>query len=211
MKRQRTLLTDHLYFGVEAQRLRDGSGRVLSRVVGLAPERARVNANHVQHDFGMNTVEGRALVDEFVAEGLLQPRAERQGDYFLTPRFVEVASARVVEPLARTRAKLIVRQAGELAAQINAESHRNPLAIGAVAVCGSYMSLDDQLADLDLAVVVHPRESVRRMRWRSLATKAEGASEIRHAFRKLSSFVHVQLVADLRLVPRPFAVVFQEP
>src|SRR5206468_11828660 len=119
-----------------------------------------------------------------------------QGDYFLTPRFVELASARVVEPLARTRAKVIVRQAGELAVQINAESRQNPFAIDAVAVFGSYMSLDDRLADLELGVVVHTRERTRRIRWRPMATTADGASEIRYAFRKLSSFVHVQLVAD---------------
>jgi hypothetical protein len=211
MKRQRTLITHRLYFGVEARRLRDGSGRVLSRVVGLAPERARVSAHHVKQDFGMNTVEGSALVEEFVAEGLLQPRAERHGDYFLTERFVEVASARVVQPLARTRAKLIVGKAGDLGARINAESRQNPLAIDAIAVFGSYMSLDDELGDLELAVVVRAREPVRRIRLRAMASKAEGAREIRHAFRELSSFVHVHLVTDLRVVPRPFAVVFQSP
>jgi hypothetical protein len=211
MKRQRTLLTHRLYFGVEARRLRDGSGRVLSRVVGLAPERARVSANHVKQDFGMNTVEGGALVDEFVAEGLLQPRAERQGDYFLTERFVEVASARVVEPLTRMRAKLIVGRASELATRINAESRKNPLEIEAVAVFGGYMSLDDELGDLELAVVVRARDAVRRIRLRPMASRAEGASEIRRAFRDLSSFVHAHLVTDLRVVPRPFAVVFQSP
>lgn len=211
MKRQRTLITDRLYFGVEAQRLRDGSGRVLSRVVGLAPERARVSGHHVQQDFGMDTVEGQALVDGFVAEGLLQPRAEREGDYFLTERFVEVASARVVEPLARSRARLIVARAGELATRINAELRQNPLAIEAIAVFGGYMSLDDQLSDLELAVVVRNREPVGRIHWRPMASRAEGASEIRRAFRKLSSFVHVQVLSDVKLVPRPFAVVFQKP
>ncbi len=211
MKRPRTLIADRLYFGVEAQRLRDGSGRVLSRVVGLAPERARVSSHHVQQDFGMDTVEGQALVDGFVAEGLLQPRVEHEGDYFLTERFVEVASARVVEPLARARAKLIVIRAGELATRINAELRQNPLTIEAIAVYGSYMSLDDELADLELAVVVRAREPVSRLRWRPMASRAEGASEIRRAFRKLSSFVHATVVSDVTLVPRPFAVVFQEP
>jgi hypothetical protein len=210
VSRQRTLLTRHLYFGVDAQRLRDGSGRVLSRVVGLAPERARVSAQHVKQDFGLDTVEAKVLVDEFVAEGLLRPRADRRGDYFLTERFVEVASARVVEPLPRTRAKAIVSRAGETAARINAEARRNPLAIDAVAAFGTYMSLDDELAELDLAVLVRPRDPVRRFRWRPLATKAEGASEIRHAFRALSSFVHVVVVTDLRVVPRPFAFVWQD-
>jgi hypothetical protein len=211
VKHQRTLITHRLYFGVEAQRLRDGSGRVLSRVVGLAPERARVSANHVKQDFGLDTAAGQALISEFVAEGLLQPHAERQGDYFLTERFVEMASARVVEPIPRTRAKLIVGKAGEVAARINAESRRNPLAVEAVAAFGSYMSLDEALGDIELAAVVRARDAVRRLRWRPMIPKAEGASEIRRAFRALSSFVRIQLVTDLRLVPRPFVVVFREP
>jgi len=208
-RKQRTLTTDRKYFGVDAARLRDGSGRVLARVVGLAPERARVRGHHVKQDFGLDTIEGRALVEEFVAEGLLRPRAERADDYFLTSRFVEVASARVVEPLPRTRAKLIAAKAAQVAAQINAESKRNPLVIEAVAVFGSYMSLDDSLAELEMAIVVQPREPVRKIRLWPRVTKAEGAAEIRKTFQALSSFVQVMLVANLRLVPRPFTVVFE--
>jgi len=212
MRRQRTLLTHRLYYGVDAQRLRDGSGRVLSRVAGLAPERARVSAHHVLQDFGMDPVQGQALIGEFVAEGLLQLRAERQGDYFPTERLVEMATARVVDPLPRPQARVIVGQAGAAAARINAEATRNPLAIEAVAVFGSYMSLDDELADLELAAVVHARSSsALRFRWRPMATKAEGASEIRHALRALSPFVHAQVVTDLRAVPRPFSLIYQAP
>jgi hypothetical protein len=211
MRKQRTLITKRLYFGIEAQRLRDASGRVLSRVVGLTPERARVSAAHVQHDFGMDTVEGRALVDEFVAEGLLRPRSDRQGDYFLTERFVEVASARVVEPLPRAKAKLLVARATDLAAELNADAPTNPLEIEAVATYGSYMSLDDEMGDLDFAVIVHMRPRPRRLlTLRRMAPKAEGAEQIRTAFRALSSFVNVQLLTELRLVPRPFAVIYQQ-
>ena len=211
MTRQRTLITHRLYFGVEAERLRDGSGRVLSRVAGLAPERARVSAQHVLQDFGMDVAQGQTLIGALVAEGLLRPRAERQGDYFPTERLAELATARVVDPLPRVEARLIVSKAGELAARINAESTRNPLAIEAVAVFGSYMSLDDELADLELAAVFRARAPAHGFRWRPMATKADGASEIRHALRALSPFVHAQVVTDLHVVPRPFAVVFQEP
>jgi hypothetical protein len=207
----RTLITRHLYFGMEAERLRDASGRVLSRVVGLPPERARVRTEHLKQDFHVDTVEGKALVDEFVAEGLLQPRAERKGDYYLTERFVEIAAARIVEPLPRARAKYLVDQASELAGRINAEGNRNPLEIDSVVAFGSYMSLDETLAELDLAVIVRSRGPGRRTRWKRMATKPEGAGEIKAAFRELSSFVHVQIMKDMRLLPRPFAVVFQDP
>ena len=207
----RTLITQHLYFGMDAQKLRDASGRVLARVVGLPPERARVRAEHVKQDFHVDTVEGKALVDEFVAEGLLQPRAEREGDYYLTERFVEVAAARIVEPLPRARAKYLVDQASELAGRINAEWNRNPLEVDSVVAFGSYMSLDDTLAELDLAVIVRTRSPARRTRWKRMSSTPEGASEIKAVFRALSSFVHVQIMKDMRLLPRPFAVVFQDP
>jgi hypothetical protein len=196
---------------MDAERLRDASGRVLSRVVGLPPERARVRAEHLQQDFHVDAVEGKALVDEFVAEGLLQPRAERQGDYFLTERFVEIAAARIVEPLPRARAKRLIERACELAARINAGATRNPLEIDAVVAFGSYMSLDEQLAELDLGIIVRSRGQARRARWKPMATRTEGASEIRAAFRELSSFVRVQILKDMHLLPRPFAVVFQDP
>jgi len=207
----RTLITRHTYFGMDAERLRAASSRVLSRVVGLPPERARVRAEHLRQDFHVNTVDGRALVDEFVAEGLLQPRAERDGDYFLTERFVEIAAARIVEPLPRARAKYLIEQAAALAARINAEWTRNPLEIDSVAAFGSYMSLDDLLGELDLGVVVRSRSPSRRTRWKPMTTRPEGAAEIRAAFRDLSSFIHMQIMKDMRLLPRPFAVVYQEP
>ncbi len=211
MRKQRTLITKTLYFGIDAQRLRDASGRVLSRIVGLTPERARVSAQHVRYDFGMNTIEGAHLVDEFVAEGLLQPRAERSGDYFLTERFVEVASARVVEPLPRARARLIVGRVQELAADLNATATNNPFQVSAVAAFGSYMSLDAELAELPLGIMLRRRPPARGLRLRRMATQAEGATKIRAAFTALSSFVNAQLVTELRLLPRPFAVVYQAP
>jgi len=210
MKRPRTLITHRVYFGLEAQRLRDGSGRVMARVVGLAPERAHVSLNHLAQDFGLDAREGRAIVDELMAEGLLRRRTGRRDAFFPTERFAELAGARVVDPLARSRARLLVHAAGELAAAINATSRANPLAIEAVAVFGQYMSLDDELGELELALVVRPRERGRRFRWRRPASRSEGANEIRRAFGALSSFVQVHLVTDLASVPRPFAVVFQD-
>jgi hypothetical protein len=52
------------------------------------------------------------------------------------------------------------------------------------------------------------RPTSRRARWRMLS-KADGAHEIRGAFKSLSSFVHVQLVTRIGDLPPPFAVVFQ--
>jgi hypothetical protein len=208
--RERTLVTERRYFGMDPLDLRAAANRVLARVVGLPPELVRVSARNLRQDFAMNTVEGEALVEGFVAEGLLEPRTERHGDYRLTERFLEFATARVVEPLPRQRAKELVVRACELAARINTEWTRNPLEIELVAPYGSYMGRDSQLAALPLGIVVRPREPSRRARWGRIATKSDGARDMRVAFRELSSFIRVRMVNDRRLLPRPFTVVFQE-
>ena len=206
--KSRTLVTERLYFGVDAFRLREATGKVLSRVVGLAPDRAKVRAEDIRHDFGLDTVEGSSTVDEMVAEGLLEPRAEVTGEYQLTDRFREYANARVVEPLSRSRARIIVANARELADRINAEWTRNPLEISAIAPFGSYLSQEPRLEALPIGIVVRLRHASRRARFRMLS-KADGAHEIRGAFKALSSFVHAQLCTDIGDLPPPFAVVYQ--
>jgi hypothetical protein len=176
-------------------------------VVGLPPERARVRAEHLRQDFHTDTVGVQALVEELVAEGLLRPRAERAGDYFVTERFVEIAAARIVEAVPRACARRLHDQAAQLAARINREWRRNPYEIEAVAAFGSYMSLEDELADVGVGVVVRPRTAARRSRWKPLADKQESAREIRRAFRELSP---AMLVREARQLPRPFALVFQD-
>ena len=202
----RTLVTQRLYFGLKAIDLRAATGRVLSRVVGLPPERARVSARHLRQDFGVDTVQGNTLVAQLVAEGLLEPPGELQADYGVTERFVEYASARVVEPLPRERARQLLVHACELATRVNGQWTHNPLEIEAVAPFGCYMSRDRQLAELPLGIVVRPR--ARRARWGRAQTKSDGAREIRAQFRELSSFIHVRMVNDTRRLPRPFAVAF---
>jgi hypothetical protein len=205
-----TLVTHRKYFGMNPLYLRAATDRVLARVVGLPPERAQVNARALRQDFGADTEVGQRLVAGFVAEGLLVPKAEAPEDYRLTERFYEFACARVVEPLARSRAKHLLGRACELATLINAEWSRNPLEIEALAPFGRYMSRDSQLGELPLGIVVHGRAAARRARWGRLISKADGAAEIRAAFRELSSFVRVRMVNEMRLLPRPFSVVFQQ-
>jgi hypothetical protein len=207
----RTLVTRRLYFGIEAMTLRAATARVLSRVVGLPPERARVSRRALRQDFELDTVLGGALVNEFVAEGLLQPDAKGgTDDFWLTDRFVEFASARVVEPLPRARAKQLLSKACELAAQTNLEWTRNALEISALAPFGAYMSRDSLLAELPIGIVVRSRSHKRRARFGRINTRPDSAGELRAAFRDLSSFVRVHMVNDLTLVPRPFSVVFQQ-
>jgi|SRR5947199_7506059 len=204
----RTLVTHRLYFGMDALALRGAMTRVLARVAGLPPERAWLNTRNLRHDFELDTVQGRALVDSLVNEGLLEPRPEREDDYLLTERFLEFATARVVEPLPRIRAKRLVRKACLLASRINAEWKRNPLEVELIAPFGAYMSCEQELAELSLGIVLRPRDPSRRARWGRIATSQEGADDICAAVEDLSTFIVVRLVNEAQLLPRPFAVAF---
>jgi hypothetical protein len=204
----RVLLSHRRYFGVDPQRFRDSAARVLSRVAGLPPERARISLRHLRNDFRVDTVEGNVLADELVEAGLLAPRTDSPGDYRVTPLLAEVASAQVVDPMPRARAREIVSEACALALVINAGWARIPLEIEAIAPYGSYMSRDPHIDALALGIVLRTRPETRRAHWRT-ATKADGAKAIRTEFRNLDPFVRAHLVTELASLPRPFSVVFR--
>lgn len=206
--KSRTLVSDRRYFGFEAAALRAAAARVVSRVAGLPQERSRIRGAFLRQDFGVDTIDGRALLEDLCAGGLLQKAPEPASDFLVTPRFVEYANARIVEPLPRAKAKALVQRACELAERVNREWARNPLEIAAVAPHGAYMGREQRLDELSLALVVRSRPSTRRARFHQLS-KADGAKGLRETFGELSSFVRVRLVTALDAVPRPFSVAWQ--
>ncbi|MEO6567084.1 MAG: hypothetical protein ABIO63_13755 [Casimicrobiaceae bacterium] len=205
----RTLVTDRKYFGIDPLRLRTATGRALARVVGLSPTRARLSATQLRQDFAVDTIRGTALVNELVKGGLLEEPDAGQAGYRLTEEFFLLAAARVVEPLSRTRARLLLTEACSLAERINEVAVHNPLEIAAFVVYGNFMSRAQQLESLQLGIEVQLRTPSRRTRFGRMQSKADGAEAIRQAMRELSSFVRVRLVTDLQTLPRPFSLVFQ--
>jgi len=208
--KSRTLIAHHRYFGVDAVALRTAAGRVLTRIVGMPADRARVRAEHLRQDFAVDTAGGDVLLHDLVEGGLLRPDDDHPGAFEPTDRLREFAAARVVEPLPRARARQLVARACAIVREINAEAARNPLFVDALAVSGSYMSRDSGLADLTLGVVVRSRGADRRARWGRMANKQVGAQAIREELQQLSSFVAVHFVTDVADLPRPFAIVYRD-
>jgi hypothetical protein len=206
----RTLVTQRRYYGMEAVALRAAMARVLSRVAGLPADAARVSRRHLYLDFGLDTTAAQQTLDQMVADGLLQQPDERRPDFALTERFLEFATARVVEPLPRDRARQLLGKVCLLATQINAEWKSNPLEIAALAPFGSYISQDKLLAELPLGIVVRARSPSRKARWARTVSRRDGARQIRSAVRELSTFFHIRMISDPKLLPQPFAVVFQD-
>ncbi|HET9338999.1 MAG TPA: hypothetical protein VFQ55_08370 [Casimicrobiaceae bacterium] len=204
----RTLVTHRRYFGLDPLALRAAAGRVAARVAGLPPERARVRGAFLRQDFGVDTVEGRALFDDLCADGLLARPPGPTSDFLVTPRFLEFAAARIVEPLPRAKAKLLVSRASELAERVNRDWARNPLCIAMVVPYGDYFGREPALETLSLALVVRSRPGSRRAMFQRMS-KTDGARGLRQTFSELSSFVRVHLCTSLDAVPRPFTVAWQ--
>jgi hypothetical protein len=207
-KKARTLVADRRYYGLDPISLRAAAGRVAARVAGLPPERARVRGAFLRQDFGLDTVEGRALLDDLCAGGLLEKPPGPTSDFLVTQRMLEMAVARVVEPLPRAKAKVLVVRACELAERVNRQWARNPLEIAMVVPHGPYFGGDERLETLPIALVVRSRPGSRRAMFNRLS-KADGARGLRESFAELSSYVRVRLCTALEDVPRPFTVAWQ--
>ena len=203
---RRTLVTDRRYFGLDPISLRAAACRVAARVAGLSPERARVA--FLRQDFGVDTVDGRALLDGLCADGALARHAGPTSDFIVMPRLLEYAAARVVEPMPRIKAKQVLARACELAERVNREWGRNPLEIALVVPYGCYLGRDHRLDELPIALVVRARPEARRARWNRMS-KQDGARGLRESFATLSTFVRIRLVTELDAVPRPFTVAWQ--
>ncbi len=204
-----TLVTRRLYFGVDALRLRDATERVLSRVHGIPPDRATVRLDALVEDFRVSAAASKTMVDQMVRDGLLEPIAPYGSEFGITDKFRQYAWARIVEPLPRTRAKMLLDHIADLAHQFNRTAWNNKYEIEAIAVFGGYMSLDKELAELSLGVTGR-RRLPRELGASGRATKpVEGHERIRALLEAQSSFVQVSFFGRLQDVPRPFSVTFK--
>ena len=203
-KKPRTLVAERAYFGFDPEAFQNGVQRLVARVDATRAS-PQVTAPILCADFGVGSAQAEVLLQAFARGGLL--RADKRGEYRITERLRNYATARVVAPLQRARAKLLINEAAARASRINAEWRRNPLCIEAIAVSGGYMSRHDKLSELTLWLVVTPRPDVKTRRPRQ-ASDLAARRQIITAMCALSSFVIVHVVTDRSQVQRPFSIVF---
>jgi hypothetical protein len=204
------LVTRHLYFGVDAMRLQVAAGRILMRVQGQPPERATVGLDTLAQDFRLSTRESLTMVDEMLQYGLLERKSPAAAEYVITDKFRLYAQARIVDPLLRSRAQLLLGHMGDLAQHFNRTASRNKYEIEALAVYGSYMSREPELPELSIGVAGRRRANVATpVAGRATGTIA-GHEQIRKMLEELSSFVQVKFFRHLEDVPRPFSVFFRD-
>ena len=205
-----TLVTRRCYFGgLDALQLRAAAGRVLSRLHGLPAQRAIVRIDALEQDFRVTPSASRALADQMVASGLLRRLDDAGNEYGITDKFRQYAVARVIEPLPRTRAKMLLDHLADLAAHFNRTSLQNKYEIEAIAVFGSYMSLERELPELAVGVTGRHRVPARRPADGRATRFTEGHERIRELLEVQSHFVRAHFFRHLHDVPRPFSVFFK--
>ncbi len=204
-----TLVTRRLYFGVDALRLRDAAERVLLRVEGLPPERARVKLDALSSDFGWNEASSRTMVEQMIQGGLLQRLSPHAVVFGITDKFRRCAQARIVEPLSRSRAQMLVLHLSQCAAEFNRSGARNKYEIETLSVFNGYMSADEDLTELSVAVTGRRRVPAERPLFGRAMAATEGTEQIRALLEAPNPFIQINFVRSTAEVPRPSSVVFK--
>jgi len=204
-----TLVTKRLYFGVDALRLRDAAERVLLRVQGLPPERARVNQDALSRDFGWNESATPDMVQQMIDGGLLQRLSPNAREFGITEKFRRCAHARIVDPLPRDRAQLLLAHLAEIASEFNRTGARNKYEIDSIAVFNGYMTGDTDLTELSVGVTGRRRPPAERPLIGRATVPTEGTDQIRALLEAPSPFIQASFVPRLSELPRPFSVVFK--
>ena len=204
------LVTRHLYFGVDALHLQIAAGRVLMRLHGRPPDRATVGIDTLAQDFRLGERESLSMVDQMLQYGLLERGQPNANQFAITDKFRQYAQARIVEPMPRTRAQLMLTHMADLAAHFNRTASSNKYEIEALAVYGGYMSREPELPDLSVGVTGRRRTLNARPVVGRATVPTGGPEQIRELFEELSSFVRVTFFHRLQNVPRPFTVIFKD-
>jgi hypothetical protein len=203
------LVRNSSYFGLLPQQFREATGRVMARIAGRPPAAATIGLNTLALGFGLSAPASRELAERMVQSGLLKHGDRHSAAYALTERFRGYAQARIVEPLPREKAQLLVSHFGDVAVRFNRSAASNKYEIEAIAVHGTYMSRDAGLAEISLGITGRRRHAGRRTAEARATTPTEGATELRALFERQSEFVQVDFYKRLQDVPRPFSVIFQ--
>ena len=204
-----TLVSRKVYFGVDAQRMREASARVLARLGAQPDDRAVVRLDALVEDFRVTAAASRSMVDEMLRRGLLERRDARGAEYGVTEKFRRYAEAEIVEPLPRGRAKMLLTHVADLCWQFNRTALENKYEIEALVVFGDYMSLEPELEELTVGVTGRRRPPPQNPAAGRASQPLQGTEQIRALIESQSPYLRTHLFAHLDDVPRPFSVLFK--
>jgi hypothetical protein len=161
-------------------------------------------------DFHLTPSASKAIIEEMVQSGVLTKLPPSGGAaYGITPRFREIARARIIEPLERSQAQLLLAHCAQVAERFNRSALRNKYEIEALAVYGHYMTRNKAIAELELGITGRHRRPGQKNFIGRATTPSEGTEEIRALFEKQSGFIDVHFFKKIVEFPRPFSVIFK--
>lgn len=198
-----TLVARRLYFGMDPRRLRESANRVLAR------DRTQLRAEILMHDFQLDSGAGRHVFEQMVQGGLLKRTDSPDGGFAITDKFRKIAHARIIEPLPRAQAQMLIAHFAEIAAHFNRTAARNKYEIEAIAAFGSLMNRHGDLPDLSIGITGRSRAPGQPRLIGRATAPTEGTDAIRALFEEQSSYVKAHFFRRLQDVPRPFSVIFK--
>ncbi len=204
-----TLVARHLYFGLDPLRLRDAANRLLARLPDSRPRATPVPMDALVEEFAIDPARSQAIVAEMVESGVLMKMSPTGAHFGITTRFRQIARARIIEPLDRGQAQMLLTHCAEVAEKFNRSAARNKYEIETIAVFGSYMSRHQGLASLELGMTGRKRAPGQRNFIGRATAQTEGTADIRAQFERLSGFIEVHFFKRAVDVPRPFSVIFR--
>jgi hypothetical protein len=204
-----TLVAKHLYFGLDPLSLRDAANRVLARVPEEPSAHAAVRLEALIEDLRLSTAASQTVVEQMIAGGVLMPVAQAANEFALTDRFRAIARARIIDPLPRGDAQMLLQHCADMAAKFNRTAARNKYEIDSIVAYGAWMSRQVDLADLKIGITGRHRAPVQRPLIGRATAQTEGTDEIRALFERQNAFLEVKLYKRMTDIPRPFSVVFQ--
>jgi hypothetical protein len=204
-----TLVSRKLYFGLDAQRMREASARVLARIEAHPAERAVVKLDALVEDFRVSAAASRPLVDEMLRRGLLERHDPRGGEYGITDKFRRYAQAEIIEPLPRSRAKMLLTHVADLCWQFNRTALDNKYEIDALVVFGGYMSLEPELEEVTVGLTGRRRTPPQNPVAGRATQPLQGHEQIRALIEGQSRYLRAHFFSHLDDVPRPFSVLFK--
>jgi DNA-binding IclR family transcriptional regulator len=204
-----TLINRKLYFGLDALQMRESTARLLARVQEMPADRPVVTLDALVEDFRVTAAASRPMIDEMVRHGLLQRLSERGGEYGVTEKFRRYADARIIGPLPRSQAKLVLSNIADLAWHFNRTAVDNKYEIDAVAAYGAYMSLEPEIPELAVAVTGRRRQPTENPAAGRATQALQGREQIKVLIEGLSNYLQTRFFQRLDDIPRPFSVIFK--
>jgi predicted nucleotidyltransferase len=168
--------------------------------------------------FHIDDVKAHALIDEMAVRGFLQDSEQRPGDsrrfYECGPQGSRLASARLLKPITRQKADVIIARLQQRVERVNARPELLER-VCEVRVFGSYLEERDDFGDIDVAVRTvrkegsgkdWVRESLRRadMSGRTFSSYLDrlvyGHTEVMRLLKARSRYLSLHTMDDLEAI-----------